>query len=283
MNGQRNAIRAALLSAMAGLMTTVMVPSLAAAAEASAWSDDLHSAVRLIGGASPASAKTKRAGIEIKMGAGWKTYWRYPGDAGVPPRFDFSGSDNLATAKVLWPAPHSFTDESGISIGYKNTVIFPLAVTPREPGKPVTLKLKIDYAVCEKLCIPATGSTSLMLDGKPGSHDTALTKAETLVPQVVTATAAGLTVRRMSGQPKPLVFVDLPAPDGKQIDLFAEGPNAEWALPVPKPTPGAPKGRRHFSFELAGLPPGVDPKGPFELTFTVTGGERPLEITTRLD
>ena len=54
-----------------------------------------------------------RAGIEIKLQPGWKTYWRYPGDSGVPPRFDFSGSENLKTAKVLYPAPHLFTDEAG--------------------------------------------------------------------------------------------------------------------------------------------------------------------------
>ena len=61
-----------------------------------------------------------RGGIEIKLQPGWKTYWRYPGDSGVPPRFDFSGSDNLGRAKVLYPAPHLFTDETGNSLGYKD-------------------------------------------------------------------------------------------------------------------------------------------------------------------
>ena len=107
-------------------------------------------------------AGTLRAGIEIKLQPGWKTYWRYPGDTGVPPRFDFAGSDNLGTAKVLYPAPHSFSDEAGTSIGYKDSVIFPVHVTPRDPSKPVTLTLKIDYAVCEKLCIPAEGTRELV-------------------------------------------------------------------------------------------------------------------------
>ena len=78
-----------------------------------------------------------RAGVEIKMQPGWKTYWRYPGDSGVPPRFDFSGSENLKEAKVLFPAPHLFTDETGHSLGYKNSVIFPLVLAPQQPGKPV--------------------------------------------------------------------------------------------------------------------------------------------------
>jgi hypothetical protein len=68
------------------------------------------------------------------------------------------------------------------------------------------------------------------------------------------------------------------------VTLFVEGPTAEWALPIPKAAQGAPAGHRHFSFDLDGLPPGVDPtKGPFTLTFTVVEGERAYEVTTRLD
>jgi hypothetical protein len=54
-------------------------------------------------------------------------------------------------------------------------------------------------------------------------------------------------------------------------------------LPIPKLAQGAPAGRRHFEFELDGLPPSVDPKGPFDLTFTVIKGERPIEVKTHLD
>jgi hypothetical protein len=62
-----------------------------------------------------------------------------------------------------------------------------------------------------------------------------------------------------------------------------EGPTSEWALPIPKPAQGAPVGHRHFGFELDGLPPGVDPKGHFELTFTVVEGDRAIEVKTHLD
>ena len=149
----------------AGLAATPVAP--ARAADASAWVEDSHSALRLIAGANKASATSLRAGIEIKMPPGWHTYWRYPGDSGVPPRFDFSGSDNLAAAKVLYPAPHLYSDEGGNTIGYKDAVIFPLQVTPKQPGKPVKLHVKLDYAVCDKLCVPAQGSAELTLS--PGA------------------------------------------------------------------------------------------------------------------
>ena len=72
-------------------------------------------------------------------------------------------------------------------------------------------------------------------------------------------------------------------PPASRSHLFVEGPTPEWALPIPKPAQGAPAGRRHFGFELDGLPPGVDPKGPFELTFTVVEGDRAIEVKTHLD
>jgi hypothetical protein len=78
-------------------------------------------------------------------------------------------------------------------------------------------------------------------------------------------------------------MVDLKTPAGTPVDIFVEGPTPEWALPIPKPAPGAPDGHRQFGFELDGLPPGVDPKGQFDLTFTVVEGGRAIEVATHLD
>jgi DsbC/DsbD-like thiol-disulfide interchange protein len=254
----------------------------ARAADASAWSDDMRSSIRLIAGSHSGGEARLRAGVEIKLQSGWKTYWRYPGDSGVPPRFDFSGSDNVLRAKVLYPAPHLFTDETGNSLGYKTNVIFPVQVTPKQPGKPVTLRLKLDYAVCEKLCMPVEGKTELNFGSGDSANEAALAAAEARVPKPVTAEEAGLRARRVTTTAKPLVDVDLPA-SGKPTTLLVEGPSAEWALPIPMPAQGAPAGRLHYGFELDGLPPGVDPKAPFELTFTVVDSDRAIEVKTHLD
>jgi DsbC/DsbD-like thiol-disulfide interchange protein len=254
------------------------------AADASPWVEDNYSGIRLIAGANKSGAESLGAGIEIKMQPGWHTYWRYPGDSGVPPRFSFAGSDNLASATVLFPAPHAFTDEAGTTIGYKGNVILPVSVVPRQKDKPVTLRAKIDYAVCEKLCVPAEARLELTLDRTSGADNAALAAAEARVPQPVSAAEAGLTARRANDDKrKPLVFVDLAADTGQQVALFVEGPTAEWALPIPKPAQGAPPGHQHFGFELDGLPPGVDPKGAFELTFTIVKGARATEVKTHLD
>jgi DsbC/DsbD-like thiol-disulfide interchange protein len=252
--------------------------------DASPWSNDSRSSVRLLAGANASGQTLLQAGVEMKLLSGWHTYWRYPGDSGVPPRFDFSGSDNLKSAKVLYPAPQLHSDEAGQTIGYEGSVVFPVEVTPKDPGKPVALKLKVDYAVCEKLCVPAEGSASLALAPGASAQDATVKAAFAGVPQHVDAAASGLTAKRVGGGAKPLVMIDLPAPANVPVSIFVEGPTAEWALPIPKAAQGAPAGRRHFSFELDGLPPGVDPnKGPFELTFTVVEGQRAYEVTTRLD
>ena len=255
----------------------------ARATDESPWNEDVRSAIRLISGTNKNGDANLRAGVEIKMQPGWKTYWRYPGDSGVPPHFDFSGSENLKAATVLYPAPHLFTDETGQTLGYKDSVIFPLVVSPLEPGKPVQLRLKIDYAVCEKLCVPAEGHAELTLSASDSALDSALAAAEARVPKQVTAAQLGLTVRRVKDEKKPLVAVDMGSPNGSPIELFAEGPTPQWALPIPKRSQVAPAGRAQFDFELDGMPPGVDPKGQIDLTFTVVTGERAVEVKTHLD
>ena len=73
----------------------------------------MRSAARLIAASSPAKDGTLHAGIEIRLDQGWKTYWRYPGDSGIPPQFDFSASENVKAVTVLWPAPQRFDDGGG--------------------------------------------------------------------------------------------------------------------------------------------------------------------------
>jgi len=258
----------------------------AAAADASGWDRGLRSAVRLIA----ASAATEggdtalRAGIEIKLDKGWKTYWRYPGDSGIPPRFDFKRSQNVKTIAVRWPAPHRFSDEGGQSIGYKDHVILPLSVVPADPGKPVMLRLDLDYAICEKLCVPAEAKAELALTRNRTANEAALAAAEARVPKPA-AVGASLTptirtVTREAASAR--IIVDVAAPQGASLDLFAEGPTPEWALPLPERIAGAPAGAQRFAFALDGLPPGASAAGA-ALKLTAVADDAAVEVTYRLD
>lgn len=272
-----------LRTALAACVISAASATVGHAADESPWSDDVRSATRIVAGSVKNGDAHLRAGVEIKMQPGWKTYWRYPGDSGVPPHFDFSGSENLKTATVLYPAPHLFTDETGQTLGYKERVIFPVVVSPQQAGKPVRLRLKIDYAVCEKLCVPAEGRADLVLSSGNSAHNTDLSAAEARVPKQVTPAQAGITARRVNAGSKPQVTVDLEAPPGQPVELFVEGPTPDWALPIPKPAKSGADGRAKFSFDLDGMPSGVDPKSQVDLTYTVVTGDRAVEVKSRLD
>lgn len=137
-------------------------------ASASAWTAQKYGPMRLIAGLpqlqgfTPVAGKLY-AGLHIKLDDGWKTYWRLPGESGVPPSFDWGGSANLGEARVLFPAPSRLPEAGMISLGYKGEVVFPIEITPREAGKPVDLALVAEYGVCRDICIPAEGRASLSM------------------------------------------------------------------------------------------------------------------------
>lgn len=254
------------------------------AADASAWDGDSRSAARLL--AAGAQDGVFRAGVEVRLSPGWKTYWRYPGDSGVPPHFDLSKSVNVKSVTVLWPAPQRIDDPEGTIIGYKNNVVFPLKIEPQNAAKPVVLKLNLDYAICEKLCIPVQSKAEIAVDGKPTPNDALIAKAQASVPKRQPFAAdAPLSVRAVKQdetQQPPRILVDVAAPAGSKIALFAEGPTPRWALPVPEPVTGAPAGQQRFSFALDGLPSGADAKGAI-LKITAVAGAQAIETPVPLD
>jgi DsbC/DsbD-like thiol-disulfide interchange protein len=250
----------------------------------SPWSGDARSAMRLIAGSAPLGSETsRRAGLEIQLSPGWHTYWRYPGDAGVPPRFDFGHSTNVAAVKVLWPAPQRISEHGLIAIGYLKHVILPLIVTPKRPNREITLRLTLDYAICEKLCVPVQGVAELELSGGASEWDGALAAAEALIPKRRALRQGGpIAIQSVRRDPsRSQILVDVAAPAGAQLDLFAEGPDAQWALPLPKPIEIRANGLQRFAFELEGAPPGATYKDAV-ITLTVAG-EHPIEVSTPLD
>jgi DsbC/DsbD-like thiol-disulfide interchange protein len=276
-----------ILPAFASACLIGAAPIAAIAADVSPWDNDLQSAARLVGARAAADGRVLRAGVEIKLKPGWKTYWRYPGDSGVPPVLDFSESQNVKAVTVLYPAPMRFADGGGgSSIGYKGDVILPLHVVPQDAGKPVSLHLKLAYAACEKLCVPAQAELELALTGADSAQEGAVSAAEARVPKAGTIGDRGAfavrAVGREAGSGKPRIVVDVAAPAGEAVALFAEGPTAQWALPLPETISGAPTGLQRFAFELDGLPPGTKPDGA-TLRLTVVAGDRAIEVAFRLD
>ena len=269
----------------AGLAAAVFVLSVAPQARAqdsSPWQKDGHSAVRLLAGSR--SGAVLLGGIAFQLQPGWHTYWRTPGDSGVPPRIDFGKSENIEAVTILWPAPIKFEDGAGgISLGYQKQVVLPLRIVTKNADKPVTLRADINYAVCEKLCIPVEASAELAFTSVASTEDSALSAALDTVPKPATIGDPNpLTIRDVKRDGKNGVLVDVAAPDSAEVNLFAEGPTPDWALPVPKLLEHGPPGVKRFAFDLEGLPPGANPDGA-ALKLTLVGGERAYEFNVNLD
>jgi DsbC/DsbD-like thiol-disulfide interchange protein len=270
----------------AGFAAAVVVSSLVAieaqAQDASPWLKDGHSAVRLLAGSR--SGAVLLGGIAFQLQPGWHTYWRNPGDSGVPPRFDFTKSDNVEAVTILWPAPAKFPDGGGgTSLGYQKQVVLPLRIVAKNADRPVTLRAAINYAVCEKICIPVEANAELAFTSVASTEDSALSAALDTVPKPATIGDPNpLTIRDVKRDGKIGVLVDVAAPDAGEVSLFVEGPTPDWALPVPKLLEHSPPGVKRFAFDLDGLPPGANPDGA-ALKLTLVGGERSYEFNVNLN
>jgi DsbC/DsbD-like thiol-disulfide interchange protein len=233
---------------------------------------------RLIGGETEGG--NWRAGLDLTLDAGWKTYWRVPGDAGVPPQFDWSRSRNVRTATMLWPAPRRFTDQGGETIGYKERVVFPVDVVARDPSRPIDLALDAFLGVCEKICIPVKLDLSLV-QSQPVPADASLIAAfAARVPQKINAQSpfhvAGVTLEETDGKFDLVLGLEGQGFD-KDLDIFVEGSDFAY---FHKPRPAREKS--HVLLRIDGLKDAQELKGR-SLILTMTAGDIRLEQDVVVD
>jgi DsbC/DsbD-like thiol-disulfide interchange protein len=227
---------------------------------ASPWIVLPNARVRLIAGP-PAGEATHSylAGVELILAEGWKTYWRMPGDAGVPPTFDWAGSRNVASLAVLYPAPTRLIEAGSTSIGYKTSVTFPVEVVARDAAAPVVLGLEMALGICRDICIPAEAKLSLAITPTVarGPPRAPLLTALERVPRGALQRRAGdpevtLLTASLEGL-APRLSIEARFPRGAAgADLFVEAGAAEDVyLPLPQRLPDADDGTVRFEIDLA--------------------------------
>lgn len=142
---------------------TLFAPALSQAQTVS----EILSAEMLPGWTTPSGSHI--AAIRLTLSQGWKTYWRSPGDAGIPPVFDWGGSDNIRALRLHWPSPQVFHFNGMQTIGYARELVLPVEIWPDRPGQPMRLETEVDLGVCRDICVPATLSLSsdLRMASKP--------------------------------------------------------------------------------------------------------------------
>lgn len=229
---------------------------------------------------------TAQSGLEIALAPGWKTYWRSPGDSGIPPQIDTSASGNVASVAVDYPAPARFADGAGESVGYVGPVVLPMRVRLADPARPARLSAKILLGVCREICVPVDAALAVTIDPKAPPQPRAVAaiaaaKARLPVPVERGADLSVVEVRREAGGGTAALVLRVSGGNaGETVDLFAEGPEG-WALPQAERLRGS-EGESLWRLPLEGLPPGAKPEGA-TLRFTMTAGKRATEQVWTLD
>jgi len=148
---------------------------------------------------------TQMAGLKIILAPGWKTYWRAPGDAGIPPLLDWTGSQNITNVAVHWPTPEVF-DLSGMrTAGYSEGVVLPIELSTVSSGEPFELRGRIEMGVCEEICVPVSFDFTATLP--------AATKRD---PQIVASLVDQPNNGTDAGASRPVCVTDATS-DGLQI------------------------------------------------------------------
>ena len=147
---------------LAGVM--LLLPVKQGIADASDWQDADMARTRLLSFQTGTEGREEiLLGVQVQLKKGWKTYWRSPGDSGLPPVFSWQEGSNIQAVAVEWPRPFAF-DSFGIqSWGYKSEVIFPVRVTLEKAGQPVQANLQFSYGVCEQVCVPLKQDLALFV------------------------------------------------------------------------------------------------------------------------
>ncbi|MFN4283045.1 MAG: protein-disulfide reductase DsbD family protein [Alphaproteobacteria bacterium] len=198
------------------------------------WSRNDHAAARLISGVTAAGTSGAGAavslGLEFKLAKDWKLYWRTPGDAGYPPRIDWTGSENLAKAEFSWPTPERYKIFGLTTFVYQDAVVLPLAVAPQTPDAPISLRGKLEYLLCDKICIPYEATLALDLPAgvaAPTEHAKAIAAYAAKVPRLV---------ERAEGAP---LFVEhaalTPESGGIVLEVLARAAPGQDGAPFTKP------------------------------------------------
>jgi DsbC/DsbD-like thiol-disulfide interchange protein len=207
-----------------------------------------------VASAAKAAGGTRLAGLEIVLDDGWKTYWRMPGDAGVPLQHDWAGSANAADIKMLYPAPTRMAEAGGEVIGYKHAVLFPIKVTPQDPARPVALKLALEFGICREICVPATATFDLVLPpvDTAAAKDTIAAAIERVPrPHAVRRPSDPKLVRASvsDGESGARLVIQAAFGSSKGGDVFVEAPDGIY-VPMLRKEPQAADGTVRFTSDL---------------------------------
>jgi DsbC/DsbD-like thiol-disulfide interchange protein len=103
-------------------------------------------------------------GLHFTMDKGWHIYWKNPGDAGLATSVSWKLSAGFKAGKILWPTPQVLPFPSVTDFGYENETLLMVPVKVPEnlkPGETFTFAAKVQWLVCNQICIPGEADLHL--------------------------------------------------------------------------------------------------------------------------
>ena len=257
--------------AAAAVLILAILPAQAAMTN---WQDLGGGKARLVASLDPATSAIV-AVVDVVLKPGWKTYWREPGGAGIPPVFDFSQSDKFLSGPADFPVPE-YLSAGGVRFpGYKDQVRFVINGQAAELSPEGAVRLNLLIGVCEEICIPATASFSIpfsdLMRADPQTEEL-IRDAKKKLPH---ETADGMAIKAISrGEAGTLeVLAQIPK-SSSRADLFAEAPPG-WYVSSAKLV-SFEAGQARFSFKARPVDPAPsDDATRFRLT--IAGDEAAIE------
>lgn len=190
---------------------------------------DLAQIEVLDGGMTPQG--TYLGAIRMSLTDGWKTYWRAPGDAGIPPSFDWGKSRNVGELTITWPAPEVFEQGGLTTVGYTDQLILPVEITPKNAGKPVRLRGEMEFGICKDVCVPGNLRFDHTLDADAERNPTI---AAALAQRPYSAREAGVKSATCRLSPtddgiRVEAHIAMPSAGGQEMTVFEPGNPQLWA------------------------------------------------------
>jgi len=217
------------------------------------------------------------AALALTLAPDWKTYWRSPGEGGLPPEFDWSAAQNLKSVEFFWPTPQVLQVGGMQNIGYQGQMILPFAATPIDASQPITLHTRAQMGLCKDICIPlALDLAATLATGAPDHPAIAAAMAD----QPLAGAAAGVQGCTFSARPikdgvQVALTLTLP-PLGAGEVLVAEHARADhWISPPEAQRTG---GQLAAQFDI--VPPSAQPfdlRGD-DLRLTILADGRAVDI-----
>ncbi|PCJ06874.1 MAG: hypothetical protein COB16_12440 [Rhodobacteraceae bacterium] len=197
--------------------------ALASAASAASDTDPLVEIEVLDGGLT--ARGTYMGALRLTLQEGWKTYWRSPGDAGIPPSFDWRGSRNIAALSVIWPTPEVTTTSGYQTIGYHDLLVLPIEITPEKPGQPIVLSGQMQLGLCKDVCVPSELSFDHQLNLQAGRNPAI---AAAMANRPYSAQEAGVKSAKCKLSPTKYglqveAYISMPSAGGTEVAVIESG------------------------------------------------------------